>query len=161
MTRLCDPVRRAALKTAWRMLVPAVGGVDAMAACTRATRSMVSEYGSRSSERFPPADVILDAEIIAEAPLVTAALAEAQGYALVRREAMPAARVASLLASVGQESGQVFAAAAAALADGKITEGESATLLRELGELERAVAHAIAALRGPAEAAGREGAAHD
>lgn len=135
-----------ALKTAWKRLVHALGGVDATAACTRGHRGHISEWGAVHSERFPPLDVILDAEAIAGEPFVTDALATAMGYRLVQVTPRSEGEVAIVLARVGKEAGDVFAAAAMALADGKIDDAEREALVRELRELERAAAEATMVL---------------
>lgn len=145
-----EPAAYRRLKTAWKALVQDLGGVEATAAATRAGRTLASDYGNVASDRYVPVDIILDAEIIAGTPHVTAALAALQGYALVPRQADPAAQIATLLAAVGRESGEVFASAAVALADGKLTSAEALSLVGELADLERAAATAIASLRATA-----------
>lgn len=76
-------MNRAALKTAVRLTIQRLGGLDAAATCTRVGRSNLSDYGSLAHlDRHIPADVILDLELIAGEPHITAALARAQGYRL-------------------------------------------------------------------------------
>lgn len=76
-------MNRAALKTAVRLTLQRLGGLDAAATCCRVGRSNLSDYGSLAHpDRHIPADVILDLETIAGEALITAALARAQGYRL-------------------------------------------------------------------------------
>lgn len=136
-----------ALKTAWKMLVHMIGGVDATAACTRATRSMVSEYGNVHGERWAPIDVILEAERIAGEPLVTAALARAQGFKLVPLSAQETAGIGDTLERVAATSSTFLTSTVRALADGHVSESENTELDRGLDDLERAAQTARAALR--------------
>lgn len=136
-----------ALKTAWKQLLGDVGGVDATAACTRATRSLASDYGNVNSDRFAPADIVLEAETIGGRPHVTMALARAQGYELVPVEAHERSDLARMIARIGKDAAEVFATAGQALADQRLTESEIDALLRELDTLRRDAADGIFALR--------------
>ena len=65
--------------SAWRLLVAHVGGVDVMASATGGKRSHVSEFGSPHSSRAPTVAIVMEAEAFAGEPMVTAALAAANG----------------------------------------------------------------------------------
>lgn len=127
----------AGVKTATRLLVQQIGGVDAFAACTRATRSMASEYGAPHGERFIAADIVLDAEAVAAEPLVTAALARAQGYALVPVTARGAGALAAKLSEIGRDVAALLATAATALSHAEPTPAERAVLIGDLDQLAR------------------------
>ncbi len=138
---------RAALKTAARVLIQRLGGIDAAATCTRVGRSNLAEYGSlHHPDRHMPVDVVADLEMIAGEPLVTAALARAAGFTLVPL-ALPAGGDAVLhLQRVARQSGTVLSSAVAALSDGTIDADEREALLAQLDDLRAAVGAAMAAL---------------
>lgn len=132
------------LKTCWKLLVRDLGGIDAVAAATRTTRSLASEYGNiNNPDRFAPVDVVLDAERIAGRPRVTETLAVLQGFALVSIEPREAGDLAAKLAEFGRDSSTLFADAAIALAHGNPTDAERAALQRDLAEIQRVVAEAV------------------
>ena len=83
MVRKCTPEQINALKTAFKLVVSDVGGLEAAAACTRLGKSQLAEYGNINSEKMITVDVVLDLEAIGGAPHVTAAMAAAHG--LIRR----------------------------------------------------------------------------
>ena len=141
---------RAAVKTAWKLLTDVVGGVEAMATACGMSRSLVSEYGNRNSDRFPPAQVIIDAERVAGEPLVTTALARAQGYELVLVQApeMENSELAALIAETAKDASEIFATAARALTHKDLSESELADLLREYGEMHRISEMALVMLQG-------------
>lgn len=154
MTAQRPDIDRRALKTASRLLVSDLGGVDAFSSCTRATRSMASEYGNPASDRFIPVDVLLDAETIAGTPHVTATLARLLGYALIPVEPRAAGDLSVALAEIGRDVAALFATAALALAHGAPTEQERQELQRELSEVGRVVAEASQLLGTPRQVAG-------
>ena len=138
-----------AVKTGWKLLVRDIGGVDAVAACTRASRSLVSEYGNPASDRWVPADTILDAETIAGRPLVTAALARAGGFALMPITPRSAGELAAKMAEIARYAAELFATSAIALTHPRLAENEREALCRELDELIRAAAETRALILGP------------
>jgi hypothetical protein len=133
----------AALKTGWKLLVRDLGGVDAVAAATRATRSLASEYGNVHSERFVPVDVVLEAEVIGGSPHVTAALARAQGFELLPVVVRLDGTLAKELARIGRDIGDLFTRAANALGGGEISEADRAGMVRDLDDLRRTAAEAL------------------
>ncbi len=56
------------LKTAFKMLIADLGGLDAAASCTRVKRSNLSDYGAPGKDFAVPSDVIADLETVAGAP---------------------------------------------------------------------------------------------
>jgi len=140
MTMQLAPHVYAATKTAWKLLVSHLGGGEAVAACTRATRSMVSDYGNVHSERFVPVDVLLDAETVAGEPLVTAALARAQGYELIPVTPTSETDLAIKMARLGSDVSDLFAQIAAHLAGAALSPAQRAKALADLADL-RLVAH--------------------
>lgn len=139
MTRQLAPAAYNGVKTAWKQVTGDLGGVEATASAVDRTKSLVSEYGTLHSDRFPPADVILDAEALAGEPRVTAALARAQGYILMPVEPRGAGDLALLLARLGRDVSKLFGNAAEALQDGVLTAAERDGLARDLDEVVRVV----------------------
>jgi hypothetical protein len=148
-----DDATARALKVASKALVAACGGGEAAAAACRLGPSHLSEAGAmHQMDRFLPIDVVVALERAGEAHPVTSALARLVGCILVPVEPRGAGELPMLLAQLGREVGDVFAASAKALADGQISEDERAELVVELGQM-MAVAHQALAALGPAEAA--------
>ncbi len=141
----------AGLKAASRLLSNDLGGIDAAAACSRVGRSLWSDYANPASDRYLPVDVAMDAEAIAGAPHVTAALARAQGYELIPVAPRDHGRLGEALAAMSLGVGALFSTVAAAFADGVLTEGERADLRRDLDGVIRLAGEARAALREPNE----------
>lgn len=139
-----------ALATAAHVLVERAGGPFAASKATRVVPSMLTGYGQPDSKLVMPTDVALDLEKLPSVggPVVTAVMADVLGFRLLPALPPIPGEIPALLSKVGQEAGDVFAAAATALADGHVSDREAVKLERELGELEHAAAMARAALRG-------------
>ncbi|WP_372918705.1 hypothetical protein [Sandarakinorhabdus sp.] len=147
-----DQAALAALKTAVKLLLADVGGGVAAASACRVGPPQLSDYANREHpDRGMPIDVVAALEAVGGQPRVTAALAALAGYALRPVTPIAVGDVPALLARVGEAAGGVFAEAARALADGRISAGERPGLLHKLRELERAAAVAISALHGEAK----------
>jgi hypothetical protein len=137
-----------AIKTAIKLVIADLGGLDAAATCTRVKRSQLGDYGSPGIESFMPADVIADLETVAGTPHVTAALARAQGFMLLPIEfSGDHSALSVLLATMGKDVGELFATAAAVLAHGTPTDAERETLLREFDEIRKVSMESIAFLK--------------
>lgn len=78
---------RTRLKAASRAAVTAAGTAKQLCASTRVSEAQVSRYQGAAYDEFMPLDVILDCELLAGQPILTAALADMQGYRLVSIEA--------------------------------------------------------------------------
>jgi hypothetical protein len=142
---------RAALATATKRLIGELGGLEAAASCTRVRPSVLSDYGNPHSERMVPVDVTLDLERIAGRPLVTAALASLQGYALLPLDARGDDDIARHLARIGASVASLFARAAEALRDGVVDDAERQDLLFRLAEVGRTVTAAQSGLSAAAQ----------
>jgi hypothetical protein len=132
----------AAVKTAWKLLVGRLGGGEAVASCTRAARSLVSDYGNIHSDRFVPVDVLLDAETVAGEPLVTAALARAQGFDLVPISAVSESDLAVEVARLGADVADLFAQISAHLGGAPLSDTQRAKALLDLSQLKLVAARA-------------------
>lgn len=142
-----------ALKTLSRALVEAVGGLDAAAACTRVQRSSLASYYAPNLPAFMPVDVVGRLEEVAEQPLLTAELARRAGYELVPVRPIGRGELAALIARLGAEVAETFATYATAMADGRLTAEERATLAREVADIKRAADAVLGALRAEDSAA--------
>lgn len=139
---------RRALKTGFRVLVQQAGGLEAAAAATRVNKTVLAaSYDQEAKDRFPALDVVADLERAAGVPVVTRLLAGMHGLALVHVEPISGCAI-SAMASVGQNSSEVFAAFGRALADGVITEAERAVLRQEMLDLVAVATEAAAILEG-------------
>lgn len=142
--------RHNALCSAWRRLVLHVGGLETLASYLGKAKSHLSEFGAPHTGRSPTVATVLEAEAFAGEPLITAALAAAQGYRLVPIDepASDAAALDAMAAKLLEEMGEAFTAYAAAQRDRRVTATERRRLEREFGDVELAAARMVAALRG-------------
>ena len=139
MIRQHAPSAYASLKSAWKVLVGRAGGVEALAAGTRVGIASISGYGAQHmADSFPPADVVLDAELLAEEPLVTAALARAQGFSLIPVETRDSGDLAAHLVEISRGAAQLFADSACALRGPGPTAEERDRIARDLDVVARA-----------------------
>ena len=141
----------AALKTALRGLVDAVGGVEAASSVLGGySIGRISEAMSlHHPDRTLRLDLVADLEQVAPQALVTAAMARLAGCVLLplpRRAGSEAEALSGVLRGAGELGGRV----ADALGDGRISDDERGRLAEQLDALARAVAHAQAVLAGPA-----------
>lgn len=139
-----------ALKVAVRLSIHDGGGIDPTAALLRLGRAQLGRFHASDDPALPSLGYVPALEAAAGHPRITGALAALHGCALVPLAAEPSAgSLAQHLARIGRESGEVFAEAAAALADQHVTAAESVVLVRQLLELEQAARDARAALTAP------------
>ncbi len=142
-TRASSDSDRNALKTAWKRMLGTLGGLEATAACTRASKSRLAEYGAvQAADTHAPIDVILDCERIAGTPFVTETLARLQGYLLLPIEMPGDGDVACALQTVATDAGATLSDSLSALAGGM----EPAKMLgvqADLTELVRAAQNAL------------------
>ena len=138
-------MNRAALKTAVQVIVRQLGGLDAAATCCRVGRSNLGDYGSHAHpDRYIPADVILDLEAIAGEPIITTALARAQGYRLEPVAARQTGDVVSPAQRLMRAAAELSAQLLDALEDHTISPAERDGLLATAG-LARQAADAVMA----------------
>jgi hypothetical protein len=135
-----------ALKSALRAVLDDIGGIEAAQTFTRVNRSVLGDYVNRDSAKFAPIDVVIDLEHTGGTPRVTAALARAAGYTLVKTEGRSHSVLAHELARIGTDVGHLFSKASHALNGSKITPNERDSMLRDLDDLARACAEAISLL---------------
>jgi hypothetical protein len=125
------------LKSATGRLLRSVGGPEALAPETRGCAETLRNYQRPGHDSFAPIDVIVDAEMDAAFPLVTAQLARSAGYQLVPLpETLPGT---GEIHTAMREAAEMIAAGATALADGRIDHTEAPALLAEIREAVRAL----------------------
>ncbi len=144
----------AALKTAVLVVVRKLGGLDAAATCCRVGATNLQQYGSQAHpDRHIPADVILDLEAIAGEPIITAALARAQGYRLEPVTVRTSGDVISPAQRLMRASAELSNQLLDALEDQTISPAERDSLLAQ-AELARAAADAVMASLRPMQEQG-------
>jgi hypothetical protein len=104
----------AALKSATRSLVDALGGAHDAAKCTRVSAAMISNYGNQNDPSFMPIDVAVDLEARVGEPFVTRVM-----EMMARRSARERAETYfKHMGDTGRASAAVMKAMADALEDG-------------------------------------------
>ncbi|MGP1276022.1 MAG: phage regulatory CII family protein [Caulobacterales bacterium] len=122
-----------ALKKATASLMRDNGSAESFARQTRGCGQTLLNYASHAHAAFMPADVIADAELDAERPWVTEALARLAGYMLVPRPETVGATGADYAAL--KETGEAITAIAEALSKGgRIDRTEAVGVVREVRE---------------------------
>lgn len=139
-------VEGAALRTAFRLLVQAVGGLEAAAAVTGVTPALLARQYAPQEDGWPRIDCVLDLERVAGQPIVTEVLARMTGYTLQPRVAADGACRVAAVASVLDGGAEVASRFAASLADGRITQDESEGIARSVAALARQAAVAAGVL---------------
>jgi hypothetical protein len=138
-----------ALKTALHLLVEKLGGVAAAGSVIHRNAGRISDATSRASDVMLPADQILALEAVAGEPLVTAAMARAHGFRLIRdgMRAEPDALIPARLGAVAADVGALMQTISAASADGALDDRERAEAQTMLDELRASVDALAAAVR--------------
>ena len=137
---------RAALKTTFRALINRLGGYEAAAAACERSPSRLHGYADPTAlDRFVPVDVLAELESCAGVPLVTAALARASGFMLVRQAAPGPCGVRAVGEALGAIA-PLLGNMAAALLDHHISPAERAQMLPQLEAAASAIATAHATL---------------
>lgn len=135
--------QRQALKIATKIVVNLCAGPKQAAKLTAVDETTLSLNAAIHDEnRFMRIDVALDLDHAAGDPVITRALAAAQGFSLVRDE-IEAETARLSLADYGRLQRQAFEAQAVvfeSLEDGAISPSEKRAILRELAELRQAIA---------------------
>lgn len=137
----------AAIKTATKQVVGAVGGIDAAASATRVGRSQIADYYNRNSPQVVPADVAVALDQCAEHPHILAAMAHAEGYTILPIR-IGEGDIAQNMQDIALGAGELMAETVRVLADGIVTEDERQALMARLQHLNHFVNHAMATLRG-------------
>ncbi|WP_180897338.1 hypothetical protein [Martelella soudanensis] len=136
---------RARLKAATRRAIRAAGGGDSFQHVTRVAEAQLSKYGLASedhAETFIPVDVALDADLEAGSPIITTAMAQAQGFRLVRAEREDAEHRLEFcdISALGMSFSDLQRALHEALADdGSVDESERRIIQRCGDRLARAL----------------------
>lgn len=139
-----------ALKTATKLLIHAVGGLEAAASACRVSVSVLSEYQSRNHpERMMPVDVALQLEAVAGEAVVTGAMARLQGLSLGRPAEGEVPAIGRAVALVARQAGAAAATFLDAHSDGHLDAGERAELRRLVETVRDSADAALAGLAAP------------
>lgn len=140
MTAARDDLRQS-LKSAFRRALKLAGGGDSFAHATRVGAPALSRYGAAAEATcHAPIDIVLDLETDIGSPVVTSALAAAQGFRLVVDQRRPDGALSPGDAiTVMREACDVAGEISNALADGEITRGEQLRINAEIEDLRRAL----------------------
>lgn len=123
---------RAYLKTVSRRVIERCGGVSSAESITRVNNSHLSKYQSNSEDNistFMPIDVALDLDLDCGEPVITRAMAEAQGFRLVVNDAADdelacSQRLLKKISTLTSSHADLTQALVSAAADGEITPNE-------------------------------------
>ena len=146
---------RVGLKALASRLITAAGGVENATPVVRVNGSALSKYQSTAepfADHFMPLDVVasLTLDTVERAgPIVARHFAAMTGHAVVALPRPLAGEGHRALAETARETGDVLAAAATALADGRIDSGESKAIIAECDQ----AIEALLRLKALAEAA--------
>ena len=148
--RNTTPQERLALKAAVRRAVKLAGGGANAQHATRVAEPALSKYSSSGEPAHHcPVDIALDLDREAGAPVILSALAELQGFSLVRgRGAEAAAFSLADVAPIASSFAATLEAVTAALADGRLDAAERRALGQHLADLLKAVTAAQARVGG-------------
>lgn len=139
-----------ALKTALHLLVQRLGGVEAAGSVIGRNPGRVSDaQAHHKPDTMLPADQVVALEAIAGEPLVTAAMARAAGYRLIRDggRAEPDATLPARVGAVMADMGALLQVVSQGLADGGLDDRERATAHARFDELRLSVDGLAAAFR--------------
>lgn len=137
----------AAIKTATKTAVGALGGIDAAASVSRVGRSTIADYYNRQCQQVIPLDIAVALDQCAQHPHLLSAMAHAEGYGLLPLQ-IGHGDVAQDMENIATSAGELMAETVRALADGVVTNDERHALLERLHRLQHFVSHATATLRG-------------
>lgn len=137
---------RRGLKTVSHSLVDLAGGVDAAASVTRVGRTVLCDYSRPGQPHFMPIDVAHDLERAIRRPVVTQHLALLMGFDLVPIVASEGGLLPAALAKLGRDVAALFGEAAAALADGQLSDDERQALRLRAAEARLALGDLSAVL---------------
>lgn len=138
--RASSEKHRASLKTAFRICIEKCGGGKTVAETTRVNDTMLSLYGAPYDEtRWAGVDVVLDVDLTCGEPVVTRALASAQGYILIKHTPDVSSGDELGLADfqrILRETNDFQMNLLSAIADRKITPAEKEALLKDISDAE-------------------------
>ena len=151
--RLATDAERRHLKAITRQAVQSVGGADAFVPATRIEAAALSKYGGNAyPDAFMPADVMLELDRLAGAPLIVGALAGMLGYRLVPAGEDRAHELDIADAqAVAKETGDVVNLLLGILTSGRrLDAADRRSILKEVTEAKASLYRIVAKLAGGA-----------
>lgn len=143
--------QRKALKVASQVLVNLIGGPKLAAQLTDVDAPTLCLYGAPHEERrHMRVDIALDLDLAAGDPVMTRALAAAQGFSLVRATISPGAAPPDLAdyGNLHREAYEANASLLDMLQRARLTPSVKQAVLKELADLRRAIAIVEAKIEG-------------
>ena len=145
--RKSSEAQRLALKSSTDRALDVAGGPANMQYETRVVVGNLSKYGSPNDPMFAPVDVALDIDLKAREPIITRALALAQGFDLIALAANPDARPWSAeMGSLADEMGKLLASLGDAAAETAVTPPEANACLEQAEQLRTQLEELVARL---------------
>lgn len=123
------------IKAATRDLVKLVGGVQRAAAIANVSAPSVSRWQTATTPDVIPVSAIIALEKEAEAPLVTAVLADLSGRALVESVRDSSSCIMAQHADFAEQVSETLSVATRALSDLRVTPAEATAVVKELRDL--------------------------
>lgn len=129
-----------AIKTATKDVIQKIGGYEAAASITRVGKSNLSDYGNHNSPLIVPVDVAVVLDCCAQQPVILAAMAHAEGYALVPIH-FGEGHIPKDMADFTDKASQAIQRGFEALEDRKVDVHEAHELVRCMGDVIRVAEH--------------------
>lgn len=126
---------RRRLKAATERGIKRAGGGTLFAEQTRVEPQALSKYKAVQEETaFMPIDVAVDCDMVSGSPVILGAMAATLGYSITPIHQVRVKYTPELVGTLIRETGEVSAVILEAMADGRLTETERATIAREIDE---------------------------
>jgi hypothetical protein len=142
--------RQLAHKRAARLLIEAVGGVEAASSYCRLGKSQLSDCCNRNVVAFMPTDVVEDLEAVAPEPAYSRFLARRQAHELVRLPdpSLPESQWSRLIGELAKEAGELTSGICADLAtQNEVSREEAERRIPDGEDLVRVAVEFLCALR--------------
>lgn len=129
-----------AIKTATKEVVQRVGGYEAAASISRVGKSTLNDYANRASPLIVPVDVAIVLDCCAQQPIILAAMAHAEGFALVPMH-FGEGHIPKDMAEFTDKASQAIQRGFEALEDRRVDVHEAHEIARCLGDVIRVAEH--------------------
>ena len=135
----------AAIKTATKTAVQAVGDFRSAAGFTRVQETQLHAYTSRTQPSVVPLDVAIDLDHCAERPIHLMEMAHALGYVVIPQHIGPG-NFGQDMSEFAVTSGDVLSTAVRILSDGRIDPHEAHEIAPKLAHAKHIVERALACI---------------
>ncbi|KAA8387350.1 hypothetical protein FOH24_13835 [Acetobacter tropicalis] len=126
----------AAIKTATIEAIERNGGPFALehSSAIRVGKSQISDYQNRNKPQVVPVDVAIELDRLAQAPLILAAMARAEGYDLIPSNLKAHGYVPRDLAKYAKSTSEVLQVGLDSIADGEVSVAEAHEILDQINK---------------------------